>query len=98
MSENKNTKYYSGNKYHFRNIQAYSTAAFGQGNGPIMLDDLNCNGNETDISECPSNRWFANNCRHDEDAGVRCSEYIFYIAYFYLIMFPIFNEYIVYIT
>ena len=40
MSENKSTMKYSINKYNFRNIQAYSDAAFGQGNGPIMLDDL----------------------------------------------------------
>jgi hypothetical protein len=55
-------------------------ATFGQGNGPIMLDDLNCNGNETDISECPSRGWLTNDCSHSEDAGVSCSEYTFNIA------------------
>jgi hypothetical protein len=55
-------------------------ATFGQGIGPIMLDDLNCNGHETDISECPSDAWFKNNCGHKEDASVSCSEYIFNIA------------------
>ena len=72
---------YSANKYHFRNIKAYGGAAFGQGNGSIMLDDLNCNGQETAISECPSNGWFKNNCRLNKYAGVRCSEYTFNIAY-----------------
>ena len=71
---------YSINTYNFRNIQAYSNAAFGQGNGSIMLDDLNCNGRETDISECPSNGWGRNNCGHHEDAGVSCREYTFDIA------------------
>jgi len=45
-----------------------------------MLDDLHCNGKETDISECPSNGWFTNDCTHSEDAGVSCSEYTFNIA------------------
>ena len=71
---------YSINKYNFRNIQAYSNAAFGQGNGPIMFDDLRCNGNEPDISECPSRGWFTHNCGHSEDAGVSCREYTFHIA------------------
>ena len=71
---------YSANQYNFRNIQAYSSAAFGQGNGPIMLDNLNCNGRETDISECPSNGWFKNDCTHRKDASVSCSKYIFNIA------------------
>ena len=71
---------YSINKYNFSNIQAYSNAAFGPGNGPIMFDDLNCNGKETDISECPSRGWFTNDCSHGEDAGVSCREYTFDIA------------------
>ena len=71
---------YSANKYNFRNIKAYSRAAFGQGNGTIMLDNLNCKGTENDISECPSNGWFNHNCHHTEDAGVSCSEYAFNIA------------------
>ena len=51
------------------------------GKGPIMLDDLSCNGNETDIFECPSNGWFNHDCSHREYAGVSCSEYTFNIAY-----------------
>ena len=80
MSENKSTAKYNANKYHFRNIKAYGMAAFGQGNGPIMLDDLNCNGNEADLSECPSRYWNTSNCHHYEDASVSCSEYNFNIG------------------
>ena len=80
MRENNNTMEYSIAIYNFRNIQVYNYAAFGQGNGPIMLDDLKCNGNETNISECPSGGWFIHNCQHTEDAGVSCSEYAFNIA------------------
>ena len=45
-----------------------------------MFDDLRCNGNEPDISECPSRGWFTNDCSHGEDAGVSCREYTFDIA------------------
>ena len=80
MSQNKSTTKYSANKYNLRNIKAYSSAAFGQGNGKIMLDEVHCNGKENDISECPSNDWFTNNCAHSEDVSVSCSEYTFNIA------------------
>jgi hypothetical protein len=84
VSENKNTKNHSANKYNFRYIQAYGGATFGQGNnGPIMLGDLNCNGNETNISECPSHGWLLSSCNHQHDAGISCSEYTFNIAYFF---------------
>ena len=45
-----------------------------------MLDEVHCNGKENDISECPSNDWFTNNCAHSEDVSVSCSEYTFNIA------------------
>ena len=83
MSENKNTENHSANKYNFRYIQAYGGATFGQGNGPIMMNGLNCNGNETDISECPYHGWLISSCRHHQDVGVSCSEYIFNIAYLF---------------
>jgi len=79
MSENKSTTKYSANKYNFRNIKAYGSTPFGQGNGTIMLSNLNCNGKENDISECPSSGWGAS-CGHNQDAGVSCSEYIVYIT------------------
>ena len=80
MSESKSTAKYIANKYNFRSIKAYRSAAFGQGNGTIMLNYLNCNGKENDISECPSSGWGANNCGHSQDASVSCSEYIAYIT------------------
>jgi hypothetical protein len=48
-----------------------------------MLDGLNCNGNETDISECPYHGWLISSCRHYQDVGVSCSEYTFNIAYLF---------------
>ncbi|KAK3087601.1 hypothetical protein FSP39_008130 [Pinctada imbricata] len=45
---------------------------FGQGRGPILLDNLNCHGNETSIAQCGNRGWGVSNCRHSEDAGVIC--------------------------
>ena len=52
--------------------QALSFAHFGQGEGPITLDNVRCSGLEEYISDCPNNGLFVHNCAHYEDAGVRC--------------------------
>ena len=52
--------------------RAWSNAYFGQGSGRIALDDVNCFGYESDISECLHNGWFNTDCDHSEDAGVTC--------------------------
>ena len=58
----------------------FYNAFFGRGTGPILLDDLLCNGREARIIDCPRSTSqgigtydFCPN-GHGEDAGVRCVE------------------------
>ena len=48
------------------------SAYFGQGTGPIMLDDVNCYGKETTLLACSHKKYGKNNCGHYEDVGVVC--------------------------
>ncbi len=45
---------------------------FGQGQVPIHLDDLMCEGDERTLLECIHNGVGLHNCGHAEDAGVVC--------------------------
>ena len=51
---------------------AQCCAAFGQGTGDILLDDLLCSGSEASLFNCPNSGIGIHNCVHSEDAGVVC--------------------------
>ena len=57
--------------------RAFNNAFFGEGTGPILLDDVNCIRTEIRLSDCPANPIGSHNCLHSEDAGVRCMSGMF---------------------
>ena len=38
----------------------------------IILDDVICTGEETNLNECEHNALYDHNCAHYEDVGVEC--------------------------
>ncbi|ELK11859.1 Deleted in malignant brain tumors 1 protein [Pteropus alecto] len=54
-------------------VSALGSSHFGAGAGSILLDDVQCQGNETTLGQCQHLGLSVHNCGHQEDAGVICS-------------------------
>ncbi|KAM5306679.1 neurotrypsin isoform 3-T3 [Glossophaga mutica] len=52
--------------------RARGMAYFGEGGGPIHLDNVGCTGAEGSLADCVKQDVGRHNCRHSEDAGVIC--------------------------
>lgn len=52
--------------------KARNMAYFGEGKGPIHVDNVKCTGNERSLADCIKEDIGKHNCRHSEDAGVIC--------------------------
>ena len=54
----------------FAGAQAFTNAHYGQGTGPIQLDNVQCRGSENSLLQC--SHLTVDICGHHEDAGIRC--------------------------
>uniref|UniRef100_A0A8B9YTN7 SRCR domain-containing protein n=1 Tax=Bos mutus grunniens TaxID=30521 RepID=A0A8B9YTN7_BOSMU len=61
-------------------LSAPKQSYFGGGTGHIILDNVQCVGNEAKVWQCPHSGWFSHNCGHHEDAGVVCSDAMLRLA------------------
>ncbi|KAJ8312553.1 hypothetical protein KUTeg_009926 [Tegillarca granosa] len=55
----------------FRFGGVVKSSGFDRGTGPILIDELDCDGTETNLTDC-SFEFQNHNCEHSEDAGVTC--------------------------
>ncbi|NWI14416.1 C163A protein, partial [Crypturellus soui] len=54
-------------------ISIHGGAIFGEGTGPVLLDELACTGDEASLAQCPHQGLGIHDCSHKEDAGIVCA-------------------------
>ncbi len=50
----------------------YFSAKYGEGTGPIWIDEISCQSYSQSILECEHDGWGEHDCKHREDASVDC--------------------------
>ena len=66
------------NKIIITGAVAFTSAYYGQGFGPIQLDNVACVGTESRLLDCSH---ATSSCSHYEDAGVKCTGKLILLAY-----------------
>ncbi|XP_057184782.1 scavenger receptor cysteine-rich type 1 protein M130-like [Triplophysa rosa] len=56
-------------------VQRLRADAFGEGEGPVWTQDIQCTHEESYISLCPLSPSPKDNCTHENDVGLKCSGY-----------------------
>ena len=45
----------------------------GPGEGMVWMENVNCNGSESRLTDCPFGGWGVTSCNHFQDVGVICN-------------------------
>jgi len=50
------------------------SSRFGEGNGTIWMDDVDCTGSESELAQCSysGGAWGSDDCSHSQDVGLHC--------------------------
>lgn len=72
----------------------YGSEKYGYGEGKILLDDVFCNGNESNIFVCRHGGLGLHNCGHNEDVGVNCQPSEFEIICTFVISILVLYHYL----
>ncbi|XP_030644160.1 scavenger receptor cysteine-rich type 1 protein M130-like [Chanos chanos] len=56
-------------------VEVLGAAAFGKGEGEVWSEEIQCRGNESEISFCPTSSSQRHNCSHDNNVGLKCTGY-----------------------
>ncbi|KAL6460186.1 hypothetical protein MHYP_G00319450 [Metynnis hypsauchen] len=54
-------------------VEVLGAAAFGEGEGQVWSEELQCRGNESQIHFCPTSSSLKHTCSHESDVGLVCA-------------------------